>query len=45
MGYVTIDRVSLVVARWSPSDHEQIRGHFGLASSAGLVVNLLSERV
>ena len=41
MGYVMIDRVSLV----SPSDHEQIRGRFGLASSAGLVVNQLRERV
>ena len=41
MGYVMIDRVSLV----SPSDHEQIRGHFGLASSAGLVVNQFRERV
>ena len=41
MGYVMIDRVSLV----SPSDHEQIRGRFGLASSAGLVVNQFRERV
>ena len=41
MGYVTIDRVSLV----SPSDHEQIRGRFDLASSAGLVVNQFRERV
>ena len=41
MGYVTIDRVSLV----SPSDHEQIRGHFGLTSGAGLVVDQLRERV
>ena len=39
MGYVTIDRVSLV----SPSDHEQIRGRFGLASSAVLVVNQFSK--
>ena len=41
MGYVMIDRVSLV----SPSDHEQIRGRFGLAGSAVLVVNQFSERV
>ena len=36
-----IDRVSLV----SPSDHEQVRGHFGLASCAGLVVNEFEARV
>ena len=41
MGYVMIDRVSLM----SPSDHEQIRGRFGLASGAGLVVDQFSERV
>ena len=41
MGYVMIDRVSLV----SPSDHEQIRGHFGLTSSAGLVVDQLGREL
>ena len=41
MGYVMFVRVSLV----SPSDHEQIRGRFGLASRAGLVVNQFRERV
>ena len=41
MGYVMFVRVSLV----SPSDHEQIRGRFGLAGSAGLVVDQFRERV
>ena len=41
MGLAMIDRVSLVVA-WRPRAGSRA---FGLASSAGLVVNQLRERV
>ena len=41
MGYVMLSGCH----SWSPSDHEQFSGHFGLASSAGLVVNQSRERV